>query len=686
MDGTTDTTDCPICLCPIPSEPWGVTAPCGHPFHRGCWDQIVANHANGGGGRGGRRHPLCAVCKGATKAFVPVFLDLGNEYDDNGLPTSAAAASAGRGADNGVIDLDGNDANDLERLVDEWDELWKELEMLCGCDASTGSKSSDDDDVIDMTDRSDRAVADICGAIDLTQASPPQRRKGGKTSDDASVELQMQQFEANQKRIKKILHRLDCIHGKIMSSQQLSASNNASTRSNARQIERLRSKVKNIQSTNADLMSQTRSLQAAKEGLSSQLEEMKRAVSERTVEAERTKQQYRTLSTQFKSMEDSYKKYTNKSSLEKSALQEKVHKLQAEYAKLSDKSSYEDMQEMEEVRRRYGKMAQEVHDLKAKKTRMEKELSRKERDWEVRLEKERERCEDLKGRMKQLLKRGGGGGRMRSGYGPEDSTMSDNEKEAIGDDGGYLVERHGHATAPGDLGGLSVGSTYHAASNASKMSGGGAKRNSSGQDAVRIGTKPDAERSMVQTVAKMPPVSRMSHESISRPKKSKAMEALDKASARKLPVSLKRPHQPREQHQLRCRPPSPRNFGLDFPGEPDESESNTNHADGVQLMMRTSTGASLHSSKKRRRGGSGITGGSGSVTGVNSGDSAPQPGKENNQEPASYPYDETSGGRQGAQEKRKRSMSSSNGSSKRIRASYSPREKGNLSSFFKPRS
>eukprot|EP00571_Detonula_confervacea_P001938 CAMPEP_0172321368 /NCGR_PEP_ID=MMETSP1058-20130122/43200_1 /TAXON_ID=83371 /ORGANISM="Detonula confervacea, Strain CCMP 353" /LENGTH=76 /DNA_ID=CAMNT_0013036861 /DNA_START=82 /DNA_END=309 /DNA_ORIENTATION=- len=75
---STCTTDCPICLDPIPSEPWGVVSPCGHPYHRECWDQVVAaNHAAGTGGAR-RKNASCAICKGATRGFVPVFLDLGN--------------------------------------------------------------------------------------------------------------------------------------------------------------------------------------------------------------------------------------------------------------------------------------------------------------------------------------------------------------------------------------------------------------------------------------------------------------------------------------------------------------------------------------------------------------------------------------------------------------------------------
>lgn len=72
-----DTNDCPICLCPLTS-PWGICAPCGHAYCRGCWDQLAANNYQSSNvARRNIKQPNCAVCKTACQQFVTVFVDLG---------------------------------------------------------------------------------------------------------------------------------------------------------------------------------------------------------------------------------------------------------------------------------------------------------------------------------------------------------------------------------------------------------------------------------------------------------------------------------------------------------------------------------------------------------------------------------------------------------------------------------
>jgi len=108
MANLTTTSDCPICLCPIPSEPWGVCTPCGHPYHRECWDQVVANHS-------GRRNKIkgapCAVCKGCSQGFVPVFLTLDlRTVSEEGVSDSSQSAV-------------GKSDQDLEDKENTYDEL-----------------------------------------------------------------------------------------------------------------------------------------------------------------------------------------------------------------------------------------------------------------------------------------------------------------------------------------------------------------------------------------------------------------------------------------------------------------------------------------------------------------------------------------------------------------------------------
>ena len=131
-----------------------------------------------------------------------------------------------------------------------------------------------------------------------------------------------------------------------------------------RQFERLKSKVLRLQSINADLNSHAKSLQTLNEKLLSTLDEIKRTASNATVEAERTVLRYETLNKKYELLDESYRRHVDRSNLDKNLLQNEITKLQAKYARLSDRSNLQDMREMEEIRAKYRKMSQEVHDLK----------------------------------------------------------------------------------------------------------------------------------------------------------------------------------------------------------------------------------------------------------------------------------------------------------------------------------
>lgn len=115
-------TDCPICLCPIASstdgtdnnEPsWGVVTPCGHPYHRHCWDHYVAN--NGRRTRNNHHHPACAICNGNSTGFVPVFLDLGHHGNNDAGNNDSGGGNVSDGGVGGCND-------DTDPLVDDSDQ------------------------------------------------------------------------------------------------------------------------------------------------------------------------------------------------------------------------------------------------------------------------------------------------------------------------------------------------------------------------------------------------------------------------------------------------------------------------------------------------------------------------------------------------------------------------------------
>ena len=61
---------CPICHDPLFSRPWGVSAPCGHPYHDDCWDELVRCGSQDDA-------PLpCPICKCMATDFQPVYVDI----------------------------------------------------------------------------------------------------------------------------------------------------------------------------------------------------------------------------------------------------------------------------------------------------------------------------------------------------------------------------------------------------------------------------------------------------------------------------------------------------------------------------------------------------------------------------------------------------------------------------------
>eukprot|EP00986_Skeletonema_menzelii_P005289 scaffold1895_cov129-Skeletonema_menzelii.AAC.4 len=402
-----DTNDCPICLCPL-SNPWGVCAPCGHAYCRGCWDQLTASHCSTAHHRGSANKPSCAVCKTVCKEFVTVFVDLNVAAKSTSAAAGAsgggttAAASAGAAGAQDMSQLnDETFYEKLDQLTNEWDKLWKELETLHPGIVISGDDSNDNENSEEDSshwDNGQREVAAICANfIDLTQTnadhdgnvdvdSASQEEKPisySKTSRDQQTEkkaLQQKELTTN-----TILRRLKQIHCEIM-QLQLEIKNQSSpslscTNITTQHTQKLRSKVLELQSTNADLTFQVQSLLSEVDALTDNVEDYKTKLTERSVETEREKRRAETIASEFKLMEQSYEKHVSKSSIEQNVLKSDIQRLQGQLTKLTSQSGLEDLQEMEEIRRKYSKMSQDVHSLRSENTKLTKRLEDERALW-----------------------------------------------------------------------------------------------------------------------------------------------------------------------------------------------------------------------------------------------------------------------------------------------------------------
>jgi regulator of replication initiation timing len=157
-------------------------------------------------------------------------------------------------------------------------------------------------------------------------------------------------------------------------TKQSSSYSSSSTTITPQQTQKLRSKVIKLQSTNADLTSQLQSHQSEVDTLTTKMESYQKSLTERTVETEREKRKADKLASEFDLMEQSYQKHVSKSSMEQKALKSDIRRLQDQITKLSSQSGLQDLQEMEEIRRKYTKMSQDVHSLRIENTRLTKRL------------------------------------------------------------------------------------------------------------------------------------------------------------------------------------------------------------------------------------------------------------------------------------------------------------------------
>lgn len=386
--------DCSICLCPL-SANWGVAAPCGHPFHRDCWDQLVAASQRGGGRR---KKPACPICKGASNSFVPVYVDLGNN-DSEQYP---------KADDGGIIDLDGCESDEVDGLIEKWDIMWSNFERLCNEDRSSDDQRAEDGSVAGTVDllgddeiRGRSEVTSIFNdLIDLTQQNStindaddiktgPVRLTDrlGDISDDAKL----LRLEEKHKSILAVTVQLKDLHERIMGAFLLAESTPSST-SSGRQAQKLRKRVLSMQAQNRELADETCSLREKVTLLSSKMEATNQNILQRTLELEKEKRLHESTKAHYNGIEESFRTSLAKGAVEKKALENSLASLRTEFENERSRNGLRDMDEMSLMVRKYRKMSQEHYDLQQKNLALE----RRDRDLQSRLEREKIRYSELK--------------------------------------------------------------------------------------------------------------------------------------------------------------------------------------------------------------------------------------------------------------------------------------------------
>ncbi len=576
--------DCPICLCPILSSsvPWGVSAPCGHAYHRECWDNVVVNHLRnyGGGGDDRRRsrnnnnnnNAPCAICKGDTTGFVPVFIDLGG---------GSSGGYISKPQEKGVIEIDvekeGEENNDEakaeeEKLQEEWDELGHELEKLCG--DNDYDDDDDDDYEREMTTASsssvverkeDREIARICVAIDLTQPSPPAKSSdAGQRGNYRAEEEDQEELREHRKRnhnydkIKRTLKRLKTIHHCITNIQSCKKMGGTNQHQQQRYLERLRAKITKLQSDNTELHRTSSTLQKSNTLLSAKLAESEKISSDFIVEMERSKLKYESLHKHHQQNQKENARLVAQYTNEKSTLTNTILKLRQQNKELMEDVSLENTKELEEVRTRYAKMSQAIHDAKMERNKAVLELTRKVDELERRCQQEKYDHQLLKCRMDE-----------------ERFTRMSH----IGS-GTVRTEGHGDGGAVATVRKVALKHQRGAFLNETLVKSGTIQQRSSGN---------------------------------------RALDALNTTSSRKF--SMQVDHPPTRRHYSHQNAPIKRHSTASSSPNEEGDEENEVASKGVQLLMRT--GDIRHRSSKKRR--SNHTGGIEELTSSNEGHS----GKEN---------------------------------------------------------
>ena len=396
-----------------------------------CWDQVVANHARSDViGRNGRKvGASCSMCKDVAKGFVNVFLDLG-EWNEDGPVETPTTKNDGKLASENVY---GNDT--LDNLTEEWDSLWRELEILCGCTSSRSNDKSENIvnqsvrannnidggiEVINIDDDfggGEQDIANIVRATLFTQSrpdptpQPAQSLKNNKTParhlpawlcysqfedepadlKDEDIQHQSQDTQQQQKqKIFLILERLHEIHESLIAFQSTNCINSSSSKS----LQNIKRKIIHLQSTTSDLRKENQSIQSQNDQLKSQLTKTTQHALVTTLECEREKTKLGKLQTKYDNLQSTYHNHEMKSQIEINLLQDSNSKLQKHNKSLQDKVFLNDVKEIEEISLKYRKVTQELHDFKKTYISLQTKFDKAKQEFERKLEREKVRGDE----------------------------------------------------------------------------------------------------------------------------------------------------------------------------------------------------------------------------------------------------------------------------------------------------
>ncbi|KAL7445290.1 hypothetical protein ACHAXM_009764 [Skeletonema potamos] len=377
-DDDNDTNDCPICLCPL-STPWGICTPCGHAYCRGCWDQLAAASYSSGNIRGNNK-PSCAV------------YPTSNEEENND-------------------EEDDDDEEENTSLMNIWDHGQREVAAICA-------------NFIDLTQDDKHDTGDDDDDVPLRKVSRKQQQKEKATPPPSPQEREA--LQQKEQRTYNILRRLKQLHSEMIQFQldnitRQSSSSSSFSNITMQQTQKLRSKLIKLQSSNANLTFQLQSHQSEIDTLNARMESYQKALTERTVETEKEKRRAENITLEFKLMEQSYEKHVSKSAMEQKALKMDIRRLQDQVTKLTSQSGLQDLQEMEEIRRKYSKMSQDVHLLRSENARLTKRLEDERAVWTRGFGREKAKCKQM---LTEMVN-------MQSDKGEEELDVSDGGKYSL---------------------------------------------------------------------------------------------------------------------------------------------------------------------------------------------------------------------------------------------------------------
>lgn len=398
---------------------------------------MVANHSR-------RRNKIkgapCAICKGSSEGFVPVFLT---------LDLRSASEDGNSDSSQGVVGKSDQEAKEdtYDNLLREWDLLWWELENLFGYKTyrddeggthsgrSGGNSSCFPDasiEVIDVDDddAGEADIANIVRAADLIQQTTIRSRVANSsnisatgindtkrdTSNEQSIssdcsdqtnytqhECDRQQSRVAQKqsreKMQSILERLKKLHNDIVKIELPTRSINNSSET----LQHLKSKIRNLQSVTFDLRNENQSLQAKTTDLNLEINQAKQDAFNASLEYEREKTKLEKLRSKYEELRSDYRSQQARFQTDIAKLQELNCKLQTRIKSLENEASLNDLEEMEDIRRKYSRMSQELYDARRKNALMENQMASDKKYWERKIEQERRRGDERIGKIQTKM-------------------------------------------------------------------------------------------------------------------------------------------------------------------------------------------------------------------------------------------------------------------------------------------